>query len=142
MPPLNSERLPVRLAPLVGRQNELVQPGVGHLNQKTPSLTAAAINNHGTVAGFYTTKGGVTDAFVLRGHHFITLAAPYSGVTMTQAFGINDSGLVVGAYTTGSGSSAQTWGFTWMSGHFHKVNDPHGIGSTIINGINDRGEHP
>jgi hypothetical protein len=121
--------------------SRIVQPGVKKLTLKTPSLTAAAINNHGTVAGFYTTKAGVTDGFVKRTNgQFVTLVAPYAGVTMTQAFGINDSGEVVGAYTTGSGSSAQTWGFTWMSGHFHKVNDPHGIGSTIINGVNDRGE--
>jgi hypothetical protein len=121
--------------------SRIVQPGVGHLNLKTPSLTAAAINNHGTVAGFYTTKSGTVDGFVKRTNgQFVKLAAPYSGVTMTQAFGINDSGLVVGAYTTGSGTSAQTWGFTWQAGHFHKVNDPNGIGSTIINGVNDRGE--
>jgi hypothetical protein len=119
--------------------SRIVQPGVGHLTLKTPSLTAAAINNHDTVAGFYTTKGGVTDGFVKRTNgQFVTLA--YPGASMTQAFGINDSGLVVGAYTVGSGSSAQTFGFTWMTGHFHEVNDPHGIGSTIINGVNDRGE--
>jgi hypothetical protein len=121
--------------------SRIVQPGVGHLNLKTPSLAAAAINNHGTVAGFYTTAGGTVDGFVKRTNgQFVTLAAPYSGVTMTQAFGINDSGLVVGAYTTGSGTSAQTWGFTWQAGHFHKVNDPNGIGTTIINGVNDQGE--
>ena len=117
----------------------IIQPGVTSLNKKTPSLTAAAINNHGTVAGFYTTKGGITDGFVRRTDgQFTTLA--YPGATMTQAFGINDSGRVVGAYTTGSGSSAQSFGFTWKNGHFTEVNDPHGVGSTLINGINDRGE--
>jgi hypothetical protein len=121
--------------------SRVLQPGVTshNLNQQTPSLTAAAINNHNTVAGFYTTKAGVTDGFVKRTNgQFVTLA--YPGASMTQAFGINDSGLVVGAYTVGSGSSAQTFGFTWMTGHFHEVNDPHGIGSTIINGVNDRGD--
>jgi hypothetical protein len=125
------------------RFSRILQPGVTshNLNINSPSLTAAAINNHGTVAGFYTTSGGVTDGFVKRTNgQFITLAAPYSGVTMTQAFGINDSGLVVGAYTTGSGSSAQTFGFTWQNGTFHQVNDPHGMGSTLINGVNDRGD--
>jgi hypothetical protein len=119
----------------------ILQPGVTshNLTKNTPSLTAAAINIHGTVAGFYTTKSGVTDGFVKRTNGmFVKLA--YPGATMTQAFGINDSGLVVGAYTTGSGSSAQSFGFTWMNGHFHEVNDPHGIGSTIINGVNDRDE--
>jgi hypothetical protein len=121
--------------------SRVLQPGVTshNLNLNTPSLTAAAINVHGTVAGFYTTKSGVTDGFVKRTNGmFVKLA--YPGATMTQAFGINDSGLVVGAYTTGSGSSAQSFGFTWMNGHFHEVNDPHGVGSTIINGVNDRDE--
>jgi hypothetical protein len=121
----------------------ILQPGVTthNLTINTPSLTAAAINIHGTVAGFYNTKSGVTDGFVKRTNGmFIKLAYPGTNVTATQAFGINDSGLVVGAYTTGSGTSAQTFGFTWMNGHFHAVNDPHGIGSTLINGVNDRGE--
>ena len=56
---------------------------------------------------------------------------------MTQAFGVNDFGEVVGAYTVGS----NTYGFTWRLGHgFQTVNDPHGIGSTIINGVNDAGD--
>ena len=60
---------------------------------------------------------------------------------MTQAFGINDSGVVAGAYTVGTGTSAKSFGFTWTKAHgFKTVNDPHGIGSTIINGVNDRGE--
>ncbi len=116
----------------------VVQPGVS-LTVHTPSLTAAAINNYGAIAGFYVTGGGVTDGFVRSGHHFTKLA--YPGATMTQAFGINDSGEVAGTYTVGSGSSAKTYGFTWTHSHgFTAVNDPHGIGTTLINGINDRGE--
>jgi hypothetical protein len=121
--------------------SRVLQPGVTvhNLNKNTPSLTAAGINIHGTVAGFYNTKGGVTDGFVKRTNGmFVTLAV--KGATMTQAFGINDSGLVVGAYTTGSGTSAKSFGFTWKNGHFTTVNDPHGVGTTIINGVNDRGE--
>ena len=71
----------------------VVQPGVS-LTVHTPSLTAAAINNYGAIAGFYVTGGGVTDGFVRSGHHFTKLA--YPGATMTQAFGINDSGEVRG----------------------------------------------
>jgi hypothetical protein len=105
-----------------------------------PSLTAAAINNKGDVAGFYA-KGSVTDAFLrLSNGKFTTLAYPASDVTMTQAFGVNDSDEVVGAYTVGSGSSAQTFGFTWANGHFTSVSDPNGIGSTIINGVNNEGD--
>ncbi|HLJ99087.1 MAG TPA: hypothetical protein VKU39_04170 [Streptosporangiaceae bacterium] len=105
-----------------------------------PSLTAAAINNHGDVAGFYSKTSSQVDAFLrLSNGHFITLAV--HGATMTQAFGVNDSDEVVGAYTTGSGSSAQTHGFIWRPGHgFTTVDDPHGIGSTTINGVNDAGD--
>jgi hypothetical protein len=107
--------------------------------KKAPSLTATAINNHGDVAGFYTAPGGATDAFLKRaGGQFTRLA--YPGAAMTQAFGVSDSGEVVGAYTVGSGNSAKTHGFTWRAGHgFTTVDDPQGKGTTTINGVNDAG---
>jgi hypothetical protein len=104
-----------------------------------PSLTVTGINSYDTVVGFYVNKKGVTVAFERPGSTFITFA--YPGASMTQAFGINDSGEVVGAYTIGTGSSAQSYGFTWTRAHgFVTVNDPNGIGSTVINGVDDRGE--
>jgi len=105
-----------------------------------PSLTAAAINNRGDVAGFYTNSRGVTVAFLKYGYgRFLTLAVP--GASMTQAFGVNDRDEVVGTYTVGTGNNAVMHGFTWRPGHgFTTVDDPHGIGTTIINGINDRGD--
>jgi hypothetical protein len=105
-----------------------------------PSLTAAAINNHGDVAGFYARSSSLTDAFLLYSNgKFVTLAVP--GASMTQAFGLNDHDEVVGAYTTGSGSSAVTHGFTWRPGHgFTTVDDPHGMGTTLINGVNNAGD--
>jgi hypothetical protein len=105
-----------------------------------PSLTAAAINNHGDVAGFYNKTSAQVDAFLrLSNGRFITLAVP--GASMTQAFGVNDRDEVVGAYTTGSGNNAQTHGFVWRPGHgFMTVDDPHGIGATTINGVNDHGD--
>ena len=108
--------------------------------QAGPSLTAAAINNYGDVAGFYAKTSSQTDAFLrLHNGHFITLAV--RGAAMTQAFGVNDRDEVVGAYTVGSGNNAQTHGFTWRPGHgFSTVDDPHGIGTTTINGVNDAGE--
>ena len=59
-------------------------------------------------------------------------------VRVKQAALDNDE--VVGAYTVGSGNSAQTHGFTWRPGYgFTTVDDPQGIGTTIINGVNDHG---
>ena len=105
-----------------------------------PSLTAAAINNRGDVAGFYTNSRGVTVALLKYGYgRFLTLAV--RGASMTQAFGVNDRDEVVGSYTVGTGNNAVMHGFTWRPGHgFTTVDDPHGIGTTIINGVNDRGD--
>jgi hypothetical protein len=105
-----------------------------------PSLTATAINNYGDVAGFYAESSSLTDAFLmLHDGQFITLAVP--GASMTQAFGVNDHDEVVGAYTVGTGSNAVTHGFTWRPGYgFRTVDDPHGIGTTTINGVNDAGD--
>lgn len=109
-------------------------PGAG------PSLTAAAISDHGDVAGFYVASGGVTDGFFkTAGGVFVKLAV--RGASMTQAFGINNHDEVVGAYTVGTGNTAKMHGFTWRPGHgFTTVNDPHGVNTTIINGVNNSGD--
>jgi hypothetical protein len=105
-----------------------------------PSLTAAAINNHGDIAGFYTDRNGNTDAFLdYKNGHFRTLDVP--GASATQAFGVNDHDEVVGAYTVGTGSGAVMHGFTWTPrGGFASVDEPQGQGTTTINGVNDGGD--
>jgi hypothetical protein len=103
------------------------------------SLTAAAINNSGNVAGFYTNAAGTTDGFLKAGRTFIGLAVP--GASSTMALGVNDHDEVVGVYTVGTGSSAVMHGFTWKPGHgFSTVDDPHGMGTTTINGVNNAGD--
>jgi CHRD domain len=121
------------------RFSRVMIPGVPNLS-KTVSLTATAISNADSVAGFYSVSGGTTDGFLeTAGGHFTKLAFP--GASMTQPFGVNDLGEVVGAYTVGTGSAATTHGFTWTSGHgFTTVDDPSGVGTTLVNGVNDRGD--
>jgi hypothetical protein len=123
-----------------GQFTRVLSPGFTNgTSLSSPSLTATAINNHGDVAGFYNKTSSQVDAFLLHNGQFITLAVP--GASMTQAFGVNDSDEVVGAYTVGTGNSAQTHGFTWRPGYgFTTVDDPHGIGATTINGVNDHGD--
>lgn len=102
------------------------------------SVTAAAINNWGDVAGFATQSGNEVGFLKLNYGKVITLSVP--GASTTQALGVNDGDLVVGAYTTGSGNSAMTFGFIWAPGFgFQTVNDPGGVGATTVNGINDHG---
>jgi probable HAF family extracellular repeat protein len=102
------------------------------------SLTAAAVNNSSTIAGFYTNAAGKTNGFVTwTNGRVATLAVP--GAAMTQAFGVNDKGAVVGTYTVGTGNNAVTHGFTWVNGKFTTVNFP-GAGSTALNGVNNEGD--
>jgi hypothetical protein len=104
------------------------------------SVTAAAINNGGDIAGFETNSKGATVGFLrLRKGHVFTLKVP--GASMTQAFGLNDGDVVVGGYTVGTGSSAKSYGFTWQQGvGFKTVSDPKGVGATTVNGVNDAGD--
>ncbi|HYA53456.1 MAG TPA: hypothetical protein VEG33_20080 [Streptosporangiaceae bacterium] len=119
--------------------SRVLVPGAPRMG-RGPSLTAAAINNHGDVAGFYTAGDGATVGFVkMAGGRFITLA--YPGASMTQALGINDGGEVVGTYEVATGASCWTHGFTWRAGHgFTAVDDPHGVDTTSINGVNGAGD--
>jgi hypothetical protein len=124
-----------------GRYARVELPGINNLGKGT-SLTATAINNSGSIAGFYSLNGGNPIGFYkTSGHVYKLVFKGVADVTATAPFGVNDAGEVVGAYTTGSGSSAQSFGFTWTHAHgFQTVNDPHGIGSTVINGVNDKGD--
>jgi hypothetical protein len=121
------------------RYSRVLLPGIPNLS-KHVSLTASAINNGGGVAGFYSIDGGTTIGFYINSHgHVFKLAI--KGASMTQPFGVNDLGEVVGSYMVGSGSSAATHGFTWTHATgFTTVDDPHGIGATVVNGVNDKGD--
>jgi hypothetical protein len=101
------------------------------------SVTAAAINNSGDIAGFETDAQGKVDSFLLgRWGRETTLQFP--GATSTQAFGVNDSDEVVGVYTN---SDMSMHGFTWTADRgFQSIDDPNGVGATTINGVNDQGQ--
>ena len=97
------------------------------------STTATGVNETGQVSGFFTDKALVTHGFLLNQGLFTILSFP--GATATQAFGLNNQGQVVGSYTDAAG---MTHGFIWTNGKFQgPVDDPNGVGATIINGIND-----
>ena len=97
------------------------------------SSTATGVNEAGQVSGFYSDKAGVMHGFLLNQGAFTVLNFP--GATATQAFGLNNEGQVVGSYTDSAG---MIHGFNWTNGTFHgPVDDPSGVGATMINGIND-----
>ena len=96
---------------------------------------ATGINNSQQICGFYIDANGVNHGFLLNFGLFLTLDAP--GSTFTQALGLNNNGQVVGDYMDASGA---THGFVWTSaGGFKTIDNPNGIGTTVVNGINDKG---
>jgi probable HAF family extracellular repeat protein len=96
---------------------------------------ATGINNSQQICGFYIDANGVNHGFLLNFGLLVTLDVP--GSTFTQALGLNNKGQVVGDYVDAGGN---THGFVWTSGGgFTTVDDPNGVGTTIVNGINDRG---
>jgi hypothetical protein len=103
------------------------------------NVTATGINAAGDVTGFYNgPHSGGTRSFVRIGTKVITFGAPNSG--NTTAFGINNNNEIVGSYVIGTGAAAKTHGFVRSAGSFQTVDDPNGIGTTIINGVNDKGD--
>ncbi len=97
-------------------------------------MQVTGTNNVGASCGFYVDGAGVNHAFLLAHGALATLNFPNS--TSTQAFGINDSGEIVGTYTDKGGL---IHGFIYKGGTFQEVDDPSGVGMTLINGVNNAG---
>jgi hypothetical protein len=98
------------------------------------NTTAAAINNSGEVAGFYTDSGGVFHGFVDNGGTFTTIDP--TGSMATMLLGLNDNGLAVGTYIDSMGVMHGLL-YDLNNNTFQNIDDPFGIGTTTINGIND-----
>ncbi|HEV2100728.1 MAG TPA: hypothetical protein VGR45_17615 [Stellaceae bacterium] len=97
------------------------------------TTTAAAINNSGEIAGFYTV-GNVFHGFVDKGGAFKTIDP--TGSMGTMLLGLNDNGLAVGTYTDAMGVMHGLL-YDLNNNTFQNIDDPFGIGTTTINGIND-----
>jgi len=96
---------------------------------------ATGINNSQQICGFYIDSQGVNHGFLLNFGLLVVLDAP--GSTFTQALGLNNKGQVVGDYMDAGGN---THGFVWTSAKgFQTIDDPSGVGTTVVNGINDKG---
>ena len=104
------------------------------------SDAATGINNDGLVCGFFTGTKGVTQGFVKRvsgdGQLSVNLTVP--GAVTTQFLGINDNGVAVGFYLAADGPHGIA--YNMVSGKLTIIDDPQGLGGTVLNGINDSGE--
>lgn len=105
------------------------------------SDVATGINDANSVVGIFTSSTGQVEGFFIRksAPHLFILKVP--GSSATTPLGVSKHGEVVGTYAVGTGTSAVQHGFTWTRQHgFHEVNDPHGVNTTAINGINTAGD--
>jgi uncharacterized membrane protein len=96
---------------------------------------ATGINNSQQVCGFYIDSKGVNHGFLLSFGSLTTL--DYPGSTFTQALGLNNAGEVVGSYVDGGGAN-HGFVYTMKTKSFQSIDDPNGVGTTVVNGINDK----
>ena len=96
-------------------------------------------NDRGDVVGWYQDDIGAAHGFLLRKGVVTTLDFPTA--SDTQAFGVNESGTVVGAWdiVDSDGNLLALHGFIWKDGNFSQVDFP-GAAATILFGINARGD--
>lgn len=101
------------------------------------SAQATDVNNAGDVSGFNMTSAATSNGFLDIGGVFTMLDFP--GSVFTQAFGLNNTGEVVGSYVDSAGNMH---GFLYniSSATFQEINDPLGLNTSVVNGINDKGQ--
>jgi hypothetical protein len=104
------------------------------------STQATGINNLGDIVGFGKDAAGNTTGWLLHNGHLTAYQFP--GGSNTQAFGINDHDEIVGTYLDGAGVDH---GFTLKAplgpvSHWQAIDDPNGVGSTVVNGVNNAGD--
>ncbi len=101
------------------------------------SVTAAAINNSGDIAGFVQ-NGPNTEGFLLD-HGKLELLKGPRGAVSVQALGVNNEDQVVGSYVDAQGN---THGFLFddHTKGYTTIDDPNANGMTVVNGLNDKGQ--
>jgi hypothetical protein len=105
------------------------------------SAAATGINTAGDIVGFFTNGAKHTSSWLLTpSGQLITYQFP--GGSDTQALGINSKNQIVGSYLDSKGVMH---GFVLTDpmgpvSHWQSIDDPNGIGSTVVNGINTAGD--
>jgi uncharacterized membrane protein len=96
-------------------------------------------NDRGDVAGDFIGNDGFVHGFLLT--EGVVTALDFPGASDTFAYGINESGTVVGQWDLldPSGNTLVVHGFTWKNGAFTQFDFP-GSGDTYLFGINARGD--
>jgi uncharacterized membrane protein len=100
---------------------------------------AFRINNRGDIVGQYWDENQFAHGFLLRDGQVTTLDFP--GADDTTAFGINESGTIVGTWdlTDSQQNPIENHGFIWSNGAFTQVDFP-GAKDTSVFAINAQGD--
>lgn len=99
------------------------------------ATSAIAVNNAGTVAGYYLINNTGPHAFLYQNGAFTNI--DYPGSNFTLALGVNNLGVVAGYFTSSTGA---LHGFTYLNGTFTQIDRPNSPHGTAVNGINDHNE--
>jgi probable HAF family extracellular repeat protein len=95
---------------------------------------AQSINRAGQIVGSSSNDG---HAFLYSGGTYTTLDSALNGGT---PFGINDSGQIVGTYSTFENGGFKTHGFLYSNGTFIPLDYPGATDGTFAYGINNQGQ--
>jgi len=95
----------------------------------------SAINDKGQVAGYFYDASAVTHVFLKQGGTYTTIDAP--GATYIYAYGINNSGTIVGEWGDAAGAAQ---GFILTSGGIFTTVDYPGPEVSNVEAINDHGD--
>jgi hypothetical protein len=101
---------------------------------------ADGINDAGDIVGDFNDEDFSVHGFVLHDGTYTTIDAPHAEHVRnegTHAFGINNAGDIVLFTQAGQGDSFE--GYLLRDGRFKKINDPHGVFGTVVEGINAAG---
>jgi hypothetical protein len=109
------------------------------LTAPATSVTATGINNNGDIVGF---AGPAGSSFSWLRHHGQLTTLQFPGGSDTQAFGINGKDQIAGTYLDNGGvmHGFVLTGPLGPKSHWQSIDDPNGVGSTTVNGINDAGD--
>jgi probable HAF family extracellular repeat protein len=101
---------------------------------------ASGINNSGEIVGDWTNSSGQVGAFTYSAGTYdtSTIADNSEGLSYTDLYGINDSGLISGFTVNVASGNVRTYNSFLYDGTFTQISFP-GASSTVIQGLNDSG---
>lgn len=103
------------------------------------SLAATGINDAGEVCGFFTTSKQNTFGFVKSASGGVVTHFQVPHTHFTQLLGINNSGVTVGFYMDANNITHGLY-YTPGTGNWIQVDNPNGVGGTVLNGINNKNQ--